>query len=142
MTTLAANKARTYQGSGVLSEAAIPAVATDIIYEGAAVGMSSGTARPLQAGDTFAGFCQEKADNAAGSAGDIDVRVFTRGRIKLPVTGVTAITDRGSKVYATDDDTFTLTGPTGGSLIGVITEYVLGTTVIVEFDADNVLLNA
>jgi hypothetical protein len=70
MTTLAANKSRAFEG-GDRNE--IPVIATDIIYEGAAVGVvpASGHARPLAAGDRFAGFAEEQADNSAGGAAAI-----------------------------------------------------------------------
>lgn len=138
MATLSENAPRSYQ---LGSEGLIPMVGTDIIYEGAAVGTSSGLARPLEAADPFAGFAMEKADNSAGSAGDKSVRVRARGRVSLVVTGVTGVGDLGAKVYASDDDSFTLTA-TDNSLIGVVSEHVSGTTVIVEFDAGSVKLNA
>ena len=39
------------------------------------------------------------------------MRVKTRGMIKLPITSL-AITDVGKDVFASDDDTFTLTQST------------------------------
>lgn len=132
MTTLAADKARDF----VLGELQdLPVIASDIIYEGAAVGENgSGYFRPLAAADPFAGFAQSKADNSAGAAGAINVRVKTRGRVILSVTGVTAVTDEGSTVYASDDDTFTLTS-SGNTAIGKIVRYISGTTVEVYFEA-------
>jgi hypothetical protein len=55
MATLAVDKPKAEQ-LGTRSD--IPVVATDIVYEGAAVGIVPGTglARPLVAGDRFAGF--------------------------------------------------------------------------------------
>ncbi|MEQ9330271.1 cytoplasmic protein [Thalassobaculum sp.] len=138
MTTLAANQAREYQ---LGDEGRHPVVAADIIYEGAAVGKNSAVARPLQAGDVFLGFAQEKADNSAGAAGAVKVHTLKRGRIKLAVTGVTGAGDVGSAVYASDDATFTLSS-TGNSLIGVIAEHVSSTTAIVAFDVDGRLLAA
>ena len=63
MTTLAVNKPRTY---GVGRTNSLPVIASDIIYEGAAVGMvvSTGHARPLAAGDEFVGFAERKAEIA------------------------------------------------------------------------------
>lgn len=132
MTTLAANKPRDF----VIGELAdLPVIAADIIYEGAAVGENgSGYFRPLAAADPFAGFAQAPADNSAGAAGAVYVRVKTRGRVILPVTGVTAVTDEGTAVYASDDDTFTLTS-SGNSAVGKITRYISGTTVEVYFEA-------
>jgi hypothetical protein len=131
MTTLAAAKARKYQLAEFVD---IPAVATDIIYEGAAVGDSSGTARPLVAGDAFLGFCDRTADNSAGAAGAINVRCKQRGKIEVPVTGATGTDDIGAAVYAADDDTFTLTAGSN-TAIGKVDSYVTGTTCVVYFEA-------
>lgn len=133
MTTLADNLARDFQ---LGDREDYPVIATDIIYEGAAVGENgSGYARPLQAGDAFLGFAVSKADNATGSAGDVKVTVRARGRVRLTVAGATAITanDRVA-VYATDDNTFTLTA-SGASLIGYVSRWIASTDVVVEFDA-------
>jgi predicted RecA/RadA family phage recombinase len=106
MTTLAKDTPRDKE-LGDINE--LPVVASDILYEGAAVGENgSGYARPLVAGDPFKGFAERKVDNAAGAAGDKNVRVETKGIVKLPITSL-AITDIGKDVYASDDDTFTLT---------------------------------
>ena len=114
----------------------IPVIATDIIYEGAAVGVvkASGHARPLVGGDVFAGFCFVKADNATGSAAAINVRVVKCGAVQLAVSGA-VITDVGQPVYATDDNTFVFL-PTGGTFIGFVKSFVSSGVVVVEFDAD------
>ncbi len=70
----------------------------------------------LQAGDYFYGFAEQNADNVAGAAGDVKVRVRTQGAFELPIAGL-AITDIGAAVYASDDDTFTLTA-TSNTYIG------------------------
>lgn len=134
MTTLAANKPRAYEGG---SRNEIPVIASDIIYEGAAVGVvkASGHARPLAAADRFAGFAEAKADNSAGAAADIDVRVVESGKIQLSVTGA-VITDVGQPVYATDDDTFTFT-PTAAVFVGFVHRFVSSGVVVVAFDALN-----
>jgi hypothetical protein len=130
MTTLARDTYRDYE---LGEENQVPAVASDIIYEGSAVGdNASGYGRPLVAADQFLGFCIEKCDNSAGSAGDKNIRVKTKGRISLTVSGV-AITDVGKAVYASDDNAFTLTESTN-SYIGRIVRYVGTDTCIVEFD--------
>lgn len=132
MTTLAIDKSRAYQ-LGDFED--LPVVAADIIYEGAAVGdNASGYARPLVAADPFQGFADRKADNSAGAAGAINVTVRQRGRIVLDVAGVTGVADEGSAVYASDDDTFTLTSA-GNSAIGKITRYISGTKCVVYFEA-------
>lgn len=135
MSTLAQNKVRDFE-EGSMND--LPVIANDIIYEGAAVGENgSGYFRPLAAGDNFAGFATRKVDNTGGSAGDKNVNVKQRGRIQLAVTGVAAVTDEGSTVYASDDDTFTLSS-TGNSAIGKIVRWVSSTTCIVEFEATSV----
>jgi hypothetical protein len=132
MTTLAADTPRTYE-LGDTNE--LPVIASDIIYEGAAVGDdSNGNMRPLQAGDPFRGFAEQNVDNAAGAAGAKRVRLKERGKIVLAVTGVTAITDVGKDVFASDDNTFTLTQSTN-TRIGRIVRWISGTSCVVEFEA-------
>jgi hypothetical protein len=133
MTTLAADAPRTY-ALGDYED--YPVIASDIIYQGAAVGENaSGYARPLVAADPFLGFADHKVDNSAGAAGAANVRVLTRGVVRLAVTGATAITanDR-PPVYASDDNTFTLTA-TSNSLIGYVRRWLASTDCLVEFDA-------
>ena len=132
MTTLAANSPRIIEG-GTRNE--FPVIAADIIYEGAATGIvdATGHARPLNAADRFAGFAEYKADNSAGSAADINVRVVEEGKIQLAVTGA-LITDVGLPVYATDDDTFTF-NPVAAAFIGFVHRFVSAGVVIVKFDA-------
>ena len=132
MATLAADKIRAYQ-LGDLEE--YPVVAGDVIYQGAAVGENgSGYARPLVAGDRFLGFAEAQADNSDGSAGDIRVTVKTRGRAQLPISALAITANDRPAVYASDDDTFTLTA-TANSLIGYVSRWVETGVGIVEFDA-------
>lgn len=132
MTTLSADNPRAYQ-LGDLED--YPVVAADIIFEGAAVGENaSGYSRPLVAGDPFQGFADRKADNSAGAAGAINVTVKTRGRIRLPIAGLAITANDRPAVYASDDDTFTLTA-TSNSLIGYVSRWVETGVAIVEFDA-------
>jgi hypothetical protein len=133
MTTRSSDTARDFE-LGTINE--FPLIASDIIYEGSAVGLnSSGYARPLVAGDPFVGFAESNADNsAAGSAaGDVNVRVRTSGIVKLSITSA-ALTDFGKKVFASDDDTFTYTA-TANSEIGSVYRYVSSGVVEVKFDA-------
>lgn len=132
MTTLAANKPRDYE-IGDFNE--LPMIASDIIYEGAAVGDNgSGLARPLVAGDPLLGFAQRQADNSAGAASAINVLVRQRGEIVLTVTGVASADDVGATVYASDDDTFTLTASTN-TAIGKVARWITSTTCVVYFEA-------
>ena len=136
MTTLAANKARTYEFNEDPLYEDVGLIASDIIYAGAAVGesSSSGTARPLVAADTFLGFAVGKADNSSGSASDITVRLRKKGTVKIPVTGAASAADVGATVYADDDNAFTLTSSSNSS-IGKVTRWISSTTCMVRFEA-------
>lgn len=131
MSTLAADKVRKFRGESRYID--LPAVATDILYCGSAAGDSSGTVRPLNAGDAFLGFIDAKADNSAGAASAIPVRIRVTGSVLLSVTSVASADDQGVTVYASDDDTFTLAS-TNNSSIGKVEEWVSGTTCWVHFE--------
>ena len=132
MTTLAADSLREKL---LGDEIEYPVVASDIIYQGAAVGENaSGYARPLVAGDAFLGFATSQADNSTGSAGDITVACETRGRYRLTVAGATAVTANDQPiVYASDDDTFTLTEGSN-TPIGRVVKWLASTDCIVAVD--------
>lgn len=131
MATLAQDKPRAF-GVGEFNE--LPVIASDIIYEGAAVGDNgSGLARPLVAADPFLGFAKERCDNSAGAASARNVKVFERGKIELDVVGVASADDVGETVYASDDDTFTLTA-TSNTAIGKVARWVSGTRCVVYFE--------
>lgn len=132
MATLAARKPRAYE-LGYMNDLAM--IATDIIYEGAAVGLqpSTGLARPLAAGDRFVGFAEQTVDNSAGAASAQYVRVYGKGEIQLPVSGA-VITDVGSPVYASDDDTFAFS-PVGGVFVGFVKRWVSSGIVVLGYDA-------
>ena len=110
----------------------IPAVVTDILYRGAALEDTSGTADVVSGTGNFLGFCAAKADNSAGAASAIDVGVYPEGEVYLSVTGVEDTDDVGETVYATDDNTFTLTS-SGGTAIGKIVQWVTSTYCWVKF---------
>ncbi len=132
MTTLAAKSPRKYHQTDFLE---YPVVATDIIYEGAAVGENaSGYARPLVAGDVFLGFAEFTVDNSGGSAGDKIVAVRPRGLVQLPIASIAITANDRPAVYASDDDTFTLTKGSN-SLIGYVAAWVETGVALVEFDA-------
>lgn len=132
MTTLAVDAVRDYQ-LGDMEE--YPVIATDIIYEGAAVGENgSGYARPLVAADPFLGFATMKVDNSAGAAGDKLVHVKTHGRIKLDISGLAITANDRPAVYASDDNAFTLTSASN-SKIGWVSRWISTGVAIVEFEA-------
>lgn len=135
MTTLAINKARVYHFSGNPIREEYPVIGADIIFQGAAVGENAaGYSRPLVAADVFQGFAVAKADNSAGAAGDIRVTVEQKGFVTLPISGLAITSNDRAPVYASDDDTFTLTA-TSNSLIGYISRWVSTGIAVVEFDA-------
>jgi len=95
---------------------------------------SSGHAQPLTSTDIFVGFAEKKADNASGSAADINVRVIRKGSVQLAVSGA-VITDVGLPVYASDDNTFSFL-KTSGVFVGFARRFVSSGYMIVEFDVD------
>lgn len=132
MTTLAENTPRVY---AIGDELGYPVIASDIIYEGAAVGENgSGYARPLVAGDAFLGFALDKVDNSSGAAGDVNIQVRSKGYIVLPISSVAITANDRPIVYASDDNTFTLTAGSN-SPIGVVAQWESTGYAIVEFDA-------
>ena len=113
-----------------------PVIASDIIYSGAAVGENgSGFARPLVAGDRFLGFAYQQANNSAGAAGAINVKVYTKGVIQLPIASLAITANDRPVLYASDDDTFTLTS-TNNSRIGTVRRFISTGLARISFDAD------
>jgi len=114
----------------------LPIIASDIIYEGAAVGDNgSGYARPFVVSDPFWGFAAAQCDNSGSAvAGFKNVRVIQKGAIRLTVAGASGVGDIGEAVYATDDATFTMTA-SGATQIGKILRWVTSTTCIVYFES-------
>ena len=106
-------------------------LANAVIFQGAAIGLSAGYARPLTAGDPFIGFALETVTGSAANGGKT-VAVETEGNYKLTITSV-AITDVGKAVYASDDGTFTLTQGSN-SRIGTVYAYDSANTAWVAFE--------
>ena len=132
MATLATDVQRAYQ---IGDREDYPVIAADIIYQGAAVGENaSGYSRPLVAGDPFQGFAVEQVDNSAGAAGAKNVTVRTKGRVQLAIGSLAVTANDRPAVYASDDNTFTLTA-SSNSLIGYVSRWVSSGVGIVEFDA-------
>lgn len=136
MTTLGADALLTFE-IGSIQE--YPVIASDIIYGHAAVGLvaASGHARPLVAGDKFAGFAEKRVDNSSGGAAAKNVRVAHTGKIQLAITGA-VITDQAVEnlpVYASDDATFSF-DPVGGTFVGFFDRFVSSGVGMVRFDAN------
>lgn len=134
MATLAADSPRTFEIGHDDMIDHLDCIASDIVYDGALVGesASTGSYRPLASGDKAAGFCIEQCDNSSGAISVKKIKVRKRGVVKLSVTGVSAIAQVGSTVFATDDDTFTLTP--SGTKIGVVSRWITSTTCMVAYD--------
>ncbi len=130
MGNLSANAPRVYEHGDTNS---LPIKASTEIWLGSAVGLTSGYARQLTAGDTFVGFADAHVNNTVASDGAATIPVRRRGLIQLTITSV-AVTDVGSDVYASDGATFTLTASTN-TLIGKVHRYVAANTAIVAFEA-------
>lgn len=133
MTILNKNTPRDYE-LGEVNE--LPVELHALIYEGAAVGLTSaGYVRPLEAGDIFVGFCEQAIDNHQGSAGAQRVRVRSCGKLKLTVENAdqSAV---GKPVYAKDDATFSLIAE-NNSCIGYVYRYEHTGQCVVAFAMQN-----
>ena len=130
MTKLTSDTLRTYETQE--DSNTLPVAANTKIFGGALVGLNeTGFARPLQTGDKPVGFAKDGVDNTDGEDGAVKVDLKSRGKVCLDIDGLT-LADTGKGVYATDDDTFTLTS--GGALVGKIVRVEEPETAIVAFD--------
>jgi predicted RecA/RadA family phage recombinase len=124
---LSADKVRKFE-LGDTNELVVAAGVT--IYQGAFVFAlkADGTAvvaAPAISTHAFAGIA------IAGATAGNKVRIKHRGFIEAPVTGASAASV-GAIVYASDDDTLTLTASTNVP-VGYVHRHVSSTTCIVEF---------
>ena len=103
------------------------------IYKGAFVGLSSGYARPLAAGDRFVGIAYEEMDNTGGAAGDKSVRLYTLGDFGHVLSGA-AVSNIGSAVYASADNTLTFTA-SGNSYVGFAVDVPAAGEIILRLDS-------
>ena len=100
----------------------LPVAASTKVYKGAFVGIrQDGYARGLVAGDRFAGIAYEEMDNTDGGSGTRSVRVYTLGDFALTLTGV-EVYHRLKEVYATDDETLSLTAGPRASFVGHVVD--------------------
>lgn len=115
---LTANRELTYYASPELVEVGVDD--NIVIYKGALVGRNraTGYARGLAAGDEFLGVAYRKADNTVAGhvPGGVSVMLHQNVDIVHALNGV-AQADIGKDVYASDDQTLTLS-PTGNSRVG------------------------
>jgi hypothetical protein len=97
----------------------------------------AGSYGALDASGLLVAFTGDPAEQLVGLiersvTGDVSEKVMgevitEEHEIIVAVTGASAITDVGKKVYISDDSTFTLTQATGTRLLGEVTEYRTGT---------------
>ena len=132
MTALAAKKYFDHQENKLCT---LPVVASDVIYAGALVkANAAGYAEPCaaEAGAVFVGIATETIDNSAGAAGDLSVEIL-RG-VDVTFTGQTGFeqADIGSKVYASDDQTISVTQASNEQEVGTVVEYISATSVRVQ----------
>jgi len=110
-----------------------PVAASTTIYEGTLVFVNAAgnadddTATGVNA---FVGIAVAKADNSAGSAGDIDVEVYTEGDFELTGTSL-ALTDNGMPIYADDNYALVLALGATSVRIGTVVRTVSTTKCIV-----------
>ena len=117
----------------------LPVAASKHVYKGALLGVSStGFARPLTAGDPFAGIAFEEQDNSSGADGDLSVRIYTLGDFGHALSGVTAA-DIGRPAFASADDALTFTGA-GNSYVGIVRDVPASNQVLLRIDTDRGLV--
>ena len=111
---------------------AIPVATTKRLFQGAmAFADVSGYATPTP-GPIFLGHVTAEADNRTGQNADKSVSLHCgRYRLQVAVPSV-ALTDVGSPVYATDDNTYALSGVYA---VGKVVRKVGTNLAVVEFDA-------
>lgn len=125
---LSADTPRNYEPGA--ERKAFPVQASSTIYCGSAVSIDTGgEVGPLATGEAgFYGFAAAYCDNSSGSAGDKNAEIFASGVVELTITGLDDNNDIGDIVYATDDNTFTLTasGAVGIGKVAQITSLSAG----------------
>ena len=138
--TLSADTARNLLGDEQARNIVqLPVKASTTLYQGAFCESASGLIRGCTAssGNAFAGIALRKADNGSGADSAINVTLVRRGLLRnIAVTGASAITDVGSTVYASADDTLTLTS-TNNISMGKVVRWISSTLCDVEFEASS-----
>jgi predicted RecA/RadA family phage recombinase len=86
------------------------------------------------AGCKFLGIARQFIDNTGGANGDLKVEVWRKGCFEMTCAGM-AVTDVGTVVYASDDQTVTKTAGNGVNC-GRISEFVSATSVYVDIDRE------
>lgn len=111
----------------------MPVKAAVTIHKGALVKVGAdGYLAPqaAEAGAVHAGVAYEAKDNASGSDGDVSCRVETGRAFEVGGSGFVAA-DLGKSVYASDDDTVSVTQGANELKVGKIIEVISATKVLV-----------
>jgi len=79
---------------------------------------------------TFLGPAMKAAigDTSASPPPDVNVNESGEIMMKVPVVGAASIANQGDRVYATDDDTLTLTPTVNAGAIGTVVRWYVSTT--------------
>tara|TARA_Y100000310_G_scaffold334113_1_gene413080 strand:- start:6406 stop:6849 length:444 start_codon:yes stop_codon:yes gene_type:complete len=107
-------------------------------YAGSLIGLDDSTGYAVLWADTanyiFAGIALKEATGDTSASPVVNVNVNCGGMIlkKVSVTGVSAITNVGDKVYATDDNTLTTSATSNVQEIGIICDWYSSTTCDVQ----------
>lgn len=82
---------------------------------------------------TLAGVAYETIDNSAGSAGDLNIRVWRQGVFEFNFSGTATQANVGTAVFAVDDNTVALAATTTNDvMVGRIVQFVSASKVRVE----------
>lgn len=111
---------------------------SQVVFAGALIGIDTSTGLAVEWFDTanfiFAGIALRGAtgDTTASPVVDVDVNCGGMLLKKIPVTGVTALTNVGDLVFASDDNTFDVAATSNVAEVGIITRFYSGTTCDVQ----------
>lgn len=109
---------------GLVPPRSCPVIADTHIYHRTYIGrQASGYVRPLVAGDDYWGISQGECNNSGGALAAKSAMVEREGLVFDDVAGVTDITSEGATVYASDDNTLTLTQGSN-SEVGKVEQYL------------------
>lgn len=112
-----------------------PMAASTTLYKGSYAESASGYIRACtqSSSNVFAGILLKGVANA-GSAGAANCRIVTKGIIQAAAVSGAAVTDINATVYASADDTLTLTS-TNNIAVGKVQRFVSSGVVDVRFEA-------
>ncbi len=113
---------------------AFPVAAATKIYRGALVKISAAgylAPQAAEVGAFNAGVAYEGMDNSAGAAADLLCRVELVGAFEMNGVAFTQA-DLGKSVYASDDNTVSVTQASNEILVGKIIEVISATNVLVK----------